>query len=53
VTRRVHVNGVEAVEYGYRVDRLPCCGCIVHAGADESDCDCRCHEAARLAAVLP
>jgi hypothetical protein len=50
MTRPIKANGVDGVEYLFGVDRLPCCGCIVHPGAETSACDCRCHWAARLAA---
>ena len=40
----------EQPAYQFRVDRPDCCGCVVHSGAETSNCECRCHEAARLAA---
>lgn len=39
-------------EYVYDKDRLVCCGCVVHRGAETGPCDCRCHQSARQVAVL-
>lgn len=48
--RRHNCRIPEQGAYIFGVDKLSCCGCLVHSGAEKSDCDCRCHWAARLAA---
>lgn len=47
VTGRAYL---EQLAYVFNQDTLPCCGCTVHSGPETSDCDCRCHWAARLVA---
>lgn len=44
---------LEQRAYRYQKDRLTCCGCVAHTGAETGPCDCRCHEAARFVASRP